>query len=268
MKVALILAFAVMMSVAHAQAATASLAPAAHDARIRHVLFNPESVVPITAYLGFQMMVEFAPGEHIRNVSIGDSSAWQLTPNRDADKIFIKPLRLGAVTNMTVVTELRAYVFDLGARKPLPGRSKDMVYVLRFEYPQTESTKAQMPAPPERRNISYTYEGSRNTLPALVFDDGQSTYFQFPDAAQTPALFVVQSDGAESIANYSVRDGFVVVHEIAPRFVLRNGKNVTTIVNQGWAAPMAGDGAPKPTPKKVTQRTSKKVVQHWPNAYP
>ncbi len=53
---------------------------------------------------GYQLAVEFGPDEQIENVAVGDSGAWQVTPNRRGDHLFVKPIQPGVSTNMTVVT--------------------------------------------------------------------------------------------------------------------------------------------------------------------
>ena len=79
-----------------------------------------------------------------------------------------------------------------------------------------------------------------------MFDDGKFTYFKWPENTSTPALFLVAADGSESLANYGVRDGYQIVEQLAPRFVLRNGKEVTYVINDGWREPSAGPDAPRP----------------------
>ena len=54
-----------------------------------------------------------------------------------------------------------------------------------------------------------------------MFDDGHFTYFQWPENVSVPALFVIGPDGGESLVNYSVRDGYQVVEQTAPKFILR-----------------------------------------------
>ena len=62
---------------------------------------------------GLQATVAFADNERIENVAIGDSNSWQVTPNKRANLLFVKPLAARARTNMTVVTDRHTYVFDL-----------------------------------------------------------------------------------------------------------------------------------------------------------
>ncbi len=98
--------------------------------------YDPTQVVELHGTLGYQTFVEFAPEEHIENVAIGDATGWQVTPNRAANLLFVKPMTEGPGTNMTVVTNLRRYA--LCPHRPPPYRRGDhgIVYTLRFQYPE------------------------------------------------------------------------------------------------------------------------------------
>ena len=85
--------------------------PGPVDPHIQRVLYNPEQVVALHGAIGWQIMIEFNGDERIENVSIGDSLAWQVTPNKRARMLFLKPLLRKGATNMTVVTSLRRYAF-------------------------------------------------------------------------------------------------------------------------------------------------------------
>jgi type IV secretion system protein VirB9 len=172
--------------------------PGLLDPRIRTVFYNPDQVVLLKAYFGYQMMLEFGPDERIENVSIGDGVAWQVTPNKKATLLFLKPVEKAAPTNMTVVTDQRRYAFQLVSSARGGDRAPDMAYVVRFIYPPAPRppavAKLEAPSPPERRNILYTYTGSRVLLPSLVFDDGRFTYFQWPEGVSDSG-FVCDSAG-------------------------------------------------------------------------
>ncbi len=235
--------------------------PGYTDPRIRTIFYDPDKVVPLKAYFGYQMMIQFGPDERIENVAIGEGSTWQVTPNKEASLLFIKPLEHAARTNMTVVTDQRSYLFELGARPVGEARDGDMTYVVRFSYPPPPVVAAAAPppapAPPERRNTAYTYTGARGLLPSLVFDDGRLTYFKWPDDTVRPAVFAVGPDGAESLVNYSYHDGFEVVEQTAPRFQLRDGKDVTTVINEGWRPPSPGVEAPRPHDAKTAREAAR-----------
>jgi len=219
------------------------------DSRIRTIFYDPNQVVLLDAHFGYQMMIQFGADERIENVAIGDGATWQITPNKGANLLFIKPFEHAVRTNMTVITDRRSYLFDLIATAS-HSAGADMTYVVRFSYPPEPVVAVQPPPPPppppEQRNRAYTYTGSRSLLPSLVFDDGQFTYFKWPDSESTPAVFLLAKDGSESLVDYSYRDGYQVVEQVAPRFRLRNGKEITTVINEAWRDPTPGAQAPRP----------------------
>ena len=221
--------------------------PGLTDSRIRTVFYDPNDVVSLKGHLGYQMMVEFDPLERIENVSIGDSTAWQVTPNRKATLLFLKPMERNATTNMTVVTTLRRYTFELTTAEAKGPQDPTIIFDVRFNYPE-ESHPIEVAAPPEpppapsieQLNFSYERTGSKHIAPLEVFDDGQMTYFEWPKNGAVPAIFAVAADGSESLVNYVVRGPYIVVEQVAWRFKLRNGKDVATVENHIPAVPKLG----------------------------
>jgi type IV secretion system protein VirB9 len=218
--------------------------PGQIDPRIRSVDYDPDQVVQLKGWFGYQLMLEFAPNERIENVSIGDALGWQVTPNKKANLLFLKPLDRTAITNMTVVTDRRRYAFELTVGDDRL-RQAELAYIVRFRYPQDgPTTVVDLPPPPseavlppEAWNFAYSVTGSKAAAPASIFDNGSSTYFAWPETAALPGIFAVGPDGKESLVNYAIKGRYTVVDQIAPRFVLRSGKEVTTVVNAGYRAP-------------------------------
>jgi type IV secretion system protein VirB9 len=225
--------------------------PSPGDPRIRTVLYSPNEVVELRGHFGYQMLIEFAEDERIENVSIGDSLAWQVTPNRRANLLFLKPIERDIATNMTVVTNLRRYAFELTARAASSPMDPTIIYTVRFQYPQ-DAPKVLEIAPPagappaaDQLNFGYSFEGSKAILPARVFDDGRQTFFQWPDQTPTPAVFALGADGKESVVNFSVRNGYLVVSQTGPAFVLRHGAQRTVVHNDAFRSPTPGPQAPR-----------------------
>jgi type IV secretion system protein VirB9 len=236
------LAAALFLTCAVAQAADVPR-PGSLDPRIQTILYDPNQVVLLRGTLGYQFMLEFAPGEKIETVSIGDSLAWQVTPNRHSDVLFIKPIAQSGNTNLTVLTDERRYAFELRVDQPHAGTP--VLYVARMVYPQkVEAVPTDAPPPPEAppvmANTSYVVTGSMALKPSRIFDDGQMTYFQFPQNGAVPAIFAVQADGSESLVNYVVRGPYIVVEQVAGRFKLRDGKEVATVEFHAPAVPKVG----------------------------
>ena len=81
----------------------AAPARAEPDSRLHTVRYDAGAVVQLRGQRGYQSMIQFAADERIENVAVGDSAAWQVTPNKRADMLFLKPMLPDARTNMTVV---------------------------------------------------------------------------------------------------------------------------------------------------------------------
>lgn len=231
-----VLAALALAAIAVQPAAAQQPAPtqlAAVDSRIRIIPYNENRIVTLRGHLGYQMLIEFDPAERIENVAIGDSLAWQVTPNRAATMIFLKPMVVGAATNMTVVTTLRRYSFDLRSQEATGPNDPNIIYSVRFTYPDARAPAVPLPPPPPQPvNLDYTAQGSDRFGRVRVFDDGAMTYFQFPENAETPAIFVIGEQGEEELANTQMRAPYVVVDRIARGFVLRSGRYHMRVTNE------------------------------------
>jgi type IV secretion system protein VirB9 len=243
--------------------------PGAADPRVQTVMFKEDSVVALRGHYGYQMMIEFGDDERIENVSIGDSIAWQVTPNRRADTLFVKPVEFDAATNMSVITSKRRYAFQLSAQAPDGPGDPSIIYRVKFSYPPDLDTDggASTPAlaPILVTNQSYSVSGGTTNVPSRVFDDGQKTYFEWPAGAATPAVFAVGLDGSESLVNFVIRGELMVVERVGPGFMLRNGTETTLVRNEAWRAPEPGPDAPVHTQKPSPSSKSKSLFGTKPS---
>ena len=213
---------------------TAAVA-AAEDKRIRTLDYSPDHIVQILGRSGIQSTIEFAPDERIENVAVGDSSAWQITPNRRASLLFVKPLIARSRTNMTVVTDRRTYMFDLvaGDKWTTP------VYALKFSYPNDKTAEAEKPAqevsavaaPPqptpaqvaEKLHFDWKSKGHGKLLPDRVFDDGSSVYLAWDKDTPLPAILTMSEDHKEGPLNYRIDGQYIVISPVPANLVLRYG---------------------------------------------
>ena len=195
--------------------------PGPGDSRVQTVEWHQDRVVPLQVAAGYQLMVEFAADEHIESVAVGDSSAWQVTPNRNGDRVFVKPLQGGLSTNLTVVTSARTYTFELS---PAYGPSADMPYVVRFTYPAADATAEAEPAGTMAGR--YRLSGARALRPSRISDDGIHTYIEWPREAALPAVYALDERGRESLVNGMMRDDLFVIDAVVPRLVFRIDRDV------------------------------------------
>lgn len=228
-----------------AAAALLAAAPASaqdRDPRLVHHEFDQDEVVRIEGKAGVQATVVFGDGEHIENVAVGDSEKWQITPNKRADTLFVKPLGPNARTNMTVITDRHTYFFDLVA-----SASARPVYMLRFTYEnQPERPDAQPdpslaalnsaeagaigvepglePVDPAQMNFAWRKKGDAKLVPDRIYDDGNATYLVWGVDRALPAILVVNDKGEEGPVNFAVREGTIVIDDVPDLIVLRTGK--------------------------------------------
>lgn len=111
--------------------------PITSDNRIKTYIYNPNEIYLMVVHTGFQSHIEFAKGEKIETISMGDSYAWKITPL--ANRLFIKPMEKNIRTNMTILTNRRTYQFDLVAKELDGEDDQDLVYVIRFYYPNKKA---------------------------------------------------------------------------------------------------------------------------------
>jgi|GEM_PF-988895 len=118
--------------------------PVVTDSRIKTFVYNESDVYQVLTHYGYQSNIEFGKGEQVNTVSVGDRVGWQIVPA--GRRLFIKAMEENAHTNMTVITNKRAYQFDLRSSGQVPNYpSQELVYVVRFFYPEENPLGAQPP---------------------------------------------------------------------------------------------------------------------------
>jgi type IV secretion system protein VirB9 len=265
-------------------------AVAAPDKRIRTQAYNSDAIVQIIGRAGIQSTIEFAPDERIENVAVGDSSAWQITPNHRASLLFVKPLTPRSRTNMTVVTDRRTYMFDLvaGDKWTTP------LYALKFSYPNEPKPvevaatqpiqQAAAATSPEQTatmtadklHFDWGKRGNSKLMPNRVFDDGVSVYLAWDKETPLPAILTVSEDRKEGPVNYRMSGEYIVISPIPSNLVLRYGNRYAQlwpthrIVPQQQPTAVAGSLASAPTTgapqAAVQQQTAQQATSMPPSS--
>jgi len=191
--------------------------PITTDSRIRTLVYNPNEVYELKFYYGYQSFIEFADDEEIEMISIGEAFAWRLTPA--GKRLFVRPLEIAGHTNMTIISNKRTYHFDIRSGEYDGKADEELVYTVRFFYPQvgqplpipprlntpnvaappppTQKSVIKTPIPrsrvddelpglidknPEKKDLNFDFSlagKSDNITPLKVYDDGRETFFQF-----------------------------------------------------------------------------------------
>ena len=212
------------------------------DGRIRVTAYSDDKVYRLVGYVGYQIDLEFEPQESFVGLGAGDIEG--LAFAAAGNHLFLKPKAPKVSTNLTVLTNRREYQFDYTARAERPDpREPDVIYVLRFTYakpPASVDTAAAIEhqldgADTGRvRNFDYWYCGATTLKPIAASDDGVHTRLRFGAHAELPAIFVRNDDGSESLLNFNVDGGDVIIHRVAHRFVLRRGLLRGCMVNKSF----------------------------------
>jgi type IV secretion system protein VirB9 len=214
------------------------------DARIRTTTYNADEVYKLSGFVGYAIELIFEEGETFSGTGGGDLGG--VTIDAHGNSVLLKPKAAIVATNLVVFTDRRAYRFDysVSSRRP-DGHAEDLIYAVRFVYPpkkdangldlDTKINRELAGADKTRsRNVDYWYCGRKSIMPTAASDDGVHTRLTFGDRSEIPAIFVRNEDGTESLLNFSMDAGDVVIHRVAPKFILRRGRVTGCIVNKGF----------------------------------
>ncbi|MDX2073894.1 MAG: TrbG/VirB9 family P-type conjugative transfer protein [Alphaproteobacteria bacterium] len=221
------------------------------DDRIKIFTYSPADVYTLPTKYGYQTSVVFARNEEIKTVSVGDRSLWQLIPA--GNRMFIRPMDDGLSTNMTVITNIREYNFDL---KSVAEGQANNLYVVQFRYPERKSsmtdTVESAPAPAPAATVTdhvaippldtqrtsdinenYSYTGPDELAPLQVYDDGKKTYVVYSAMpAPAPVPMVTSTSGQTATARHTVSGNKITIHTVASGFVLQSPAGQITVYNE------------------------------------
>lgn len=216
------------------------------DSRIRTALYSGDEVYRLYGWAGYDIELIFEEGEVFEGKGGGDLEG--VTIEAFENQVHLKPKAALVATNLVIYTNRRAYRFDYSVSARRPNLSFDEVmYAVRFTYPPTKAVGRERTASEEvdlelaradehrRRNYDYWFCGQPSIKPIAASDDGIHTRLTFAARSELPALFVRNDDGSESLLNFSLAEGDVVIHRVAPRFILRRGRLTGCIVNKAFS---------------------------------
>ena len=254
MRTALLL---VLMGLSVEARAETSPEPGLLDARVRAAPYSADEVYRLTGFVGYQTDLQFETGESFVGLGAGDIEGLSFVAQDN--HLFLKPKAAKVGTNLTILTSRRTYQFDYSVSAALPDASEPVTYVLRFVYPPTLKEEAAdnraFAAESHRpKNIDYWYCGEPTLQPVAASDDGVHTRLTFAAKAEQPAIFVLNEDGSESLLNFSMDAGDVIVHRVARRLILRRGQLAGCIVNKGYTG--TGERLKSHTVSEEVERTT------------
>ncbi|MCA7010661.1 P-type conjugative transfer protein VirB9 [Wolbachia endosymbiont of Tribolium confusum] len=236
--------------------------PISVDSRIKTFVYSPNEVFTVIFSQGYYSYIEFAEGEKVKNIAVGDASSWKINPYDN--KLLVMPFEVSSRTNMIITTtKKRNYIFDLISRPNYDkypdadakkvdhdySVEKDISYVIRFYYPQEEdefdvdldevSLPTQMQyitEKPEkiiqenntRYNYTYIDEGSNvDIVPIELFDDGYLTYLKFRNSDKIPQVFIEGKSCKRLLL-----DGYVIIKGVHKKLLMRYEGSEVEVINR------------------------------------
>lgn len=236
--------------------------PGAYDARIQTVVWHRDEVVKLRIAWASPVTIEFGgagaadgPGtsEHISNVTLGDSRAWQVAVARDGASLTVRPQADGAPsgtpTSMIVRTDTRTYAFDLETGEGVTAMLVRFVYPEDHRMgsappssqfasqgqfaPQAQFQGGQFPqfAPPggmAQAVERYRLKGDKALRPDWIADDGQRMFLRWSEDKPMPAVFAVDDTGREMTVDGFMRNGAYTIDRVWPQLVFRIDRHMAS----------------------------------------
>ncbi len=272
--------------------------PSRQDSRMRYIAYDPNQVVHLSTAVGATLVVGFDQKETVTAVAVTDSKDLKAMP-KGSYLFFksqtVLPVQPVIVLTSLEGGQTRRYVFEITTLdgSTLTADTPGIYYSVQFTYPNEAAARrraaAAVQAAADRaaaqareaqlqlalahaqmeqrardpfsgdRNWHYIAQGDRSILPLEVFDNGFSTVFRFPGNVRIPSVFVIDPDGKEATANYSVKGDLVQVDAVARGWRLRDGQTVLCIWNRAFNA--VGQNPETGTTSPNVQRVVKDAPQ-------
>lgn len=206
------------------------------DIRIKRYVYDENNVYKLNLYLKSVTALQFADGENVESILIGDSASWEVVKLKMGNVISLKPIIDEALTNMTIYTDRRVYTFELisaGEIKPGMKAGADQAFRTVFTYPEefTAVDKSLVKGGPVNQN--YMVSGQTPFRPIAVHDNTLQTTFVLPKGGQRPAVFKVGHDRQEKLVNSRTDGNRIIVDGTSDFWVMRIGDEMVCIGRAG-----------------------------------
>jgi type IV secretion system protein VirB9 len=245
----------------------------AYDTRMRLVAYNSGQVVHLSTVVGATMVVSFGADETVTAVAEADTLHLAALPKGNYLFLKPSaPLALQPIIVLTQLPggQLRRYVFEFATvvDATTADGTDGVYYAVQFTYPAEEAAAAAAKAAAEAtqvaklnaeaatqaqltaandimtsemtnpytgpRNYRYVAQGDHSLAPVSVWDNGYSTVLTFPGNTAIPSVFIINPDGKEATATYSVHGNAVEIDQTTREIRLRYGGTVLNIYNLGY----------------------------------
>lgn len=191
--------------------------------------------------------IQFQVGEKIKDVQLGDTTRWIISPSISGDgknqisHLLVKTTDVGLETTLFVSTNKRTYHMNLFSRKyeymPIVGfKYKDEInqkwdaYNNHFKKEKKiqQASKSFKITSALSKNIDsldfeYTITGETSWKPLRVYNDGIKTYIQMPSSMkyqEAPIFMVLDKGDNNQLVNYRLKENNYIVDKLFKKGML------------------------------------------------
>ncbi|UIF89224.1 TrbG/VirB9 family P-type conjugative transfer protein [Cupriavidus sp. UYPR2.512] len=219
--------------------------PSPFDNRIVTFTYSQDAVFTLLTQAGVSTHIRLEAGEGVtEKPALGDTIQWRISGG--PTHLFVKPVRSGISTSLTLVTNKRTYEFFLVASQP-GGKFYQQASFMYPEEAREVQLKAQLqaesfiaekrrldaqiltaPLDPTSFRYGYKLSGDAPFRPIDVFDDGKKTFFRLPNVQDMPAVFIPDDQKRLQLIVTRVDGNFIIADRVGDRFMLKlNDKEVS-----------------------------------------
>ena len=222
---------------------------APNESRIVRYTYSPEIIFRIYSLPTTHTHIELGEDEGLKETPVaGDTVQWRISGG--PRNLYVKPVRDGIQTSLTVVTNKRTYQFQLISSK----KEKKLYQKVSFDYPdraaeirlmqdiataKINAEKARLDdqiiseVRPEQLDFNFDIDGDTSFKPTAAYTDGTFTYLRLPNTQDCPVVFLIDENDKPSLINYRVKANMIMVERLAKKLLLKLGDKETTVKYTG-----------------------------------
>jgi type IV secretion system protein VirB9 len=219
----------------------------ASENRIISYTYSPDVIFRIFSSPTFHTHIQLAGDEGVvEPPNTGDPAQWLIQGG--PKNIYVKPLKDDIETSLTIITDKRAYQFQLISKKggqftqkvsfnypddqpELKSSNEDLSLTSIHEQLHLES-RGIVGIDPKEIYFDFEINGEAPFKPLIVYSDSKFTYLKMPRVKNHPAVFLLDDSGKPSLVNYKVSGDVIVIDGVAKSALLKLGSDEVKIMQK------------------------------------
>lgn len=206
-------------------------------------VYNEDAMYTIYCRVNYLTAIMLSPSEQVISVSGGDTARWQKSQSKTGSSegarevIYIKPFSINLRTNLVINTNKRMYNINLISAKEwynpvVKWLYPDEVLQIKENKEKTIITTGNL----EDHNYDYTLSTNKyDFTPAIIFDDGEKTYFVLRNVQELPVFYIREKGNKEEqVVNFRIQGSYYVIDRIFHEGLLKRGNKRIVVKNKNY----------------------------------